>query len=455
MGRLQQVKKMKTVSMLLVLSLSLLGLAGCGGNNNGDAAANGNKAGDNTSAADTKTKDPVTISFVIPNTVDTEPFSQLFGEFEQQTGNKVELQALPGGEFDNMMKTRFSTGDFPDLFLMQPGTKQYVKLRADEMLREWSGDADVWARIIPSMKEAQTLDGKIYGVPYGATGMYGVFYNKDVFTKAGVEPPKNYADLIAIAQKIKAAGITPFYEGVKDGWPAQIFYLSGWVSRVDPAIGEEGVAKLQTNALKMNEIPELKELFVKQKELIDLGLYQDNVLAGTYDEMQTMLGEGKAAMAFNLDGIVPQLEKKFGKEFVNDKLGFFPFPTDTDEGVALVTPPNQLMIPVQAKHADAAAELVKFMLTQEMTDLYYKAAPGIPIFENAKVDLVPVQQTVKDLIDAGKSRINIQNRLTPAFADFQKLLQIFFIDGDVDKAYKDFAANYEKDGKAKLLEGFK
>ncbi|WNS46954.1 ABC transporter substrate-binding protein [Paenibacillus sp. MMS20-IR301] len=446
---------MKTVSMVLAVSLALLGLAGCGGNNNGGGAAGGNTAGSNSGAAETKAKDPVTISFVIPNTVDTAPFSQLFSEYEQQTGNKVELQALPGGEFDNMMKTRFSTGDFPDLFLMQPGTKQYVKLRADEMLREWSGDSDVWARIIPSMKEAQTLDGKIYGVPYGATGMYGVFYNKDVFAKAGVEPPKNYAGLIEIAQTIKAAGVTPFYEGVKDGWPAQIFYLTGWVSNVDPAIGDEGVAKLQNNALKMNEIPQLKELFVKQKELIDLGLYQDNVLAGTYDEMQTMLGEGKAAMAFNLDGIIPQLEKKFGKEFVNDKLGFFPFPTDTDEGVALVTPPNQLMIPVQAKHADAAAELVKFMLTQEMTDLYYKAAPGIPIFENAAVELVPVQQTVKELIDAGKSRINIQNRLTPVFADFQKLLQIFFINGDVDKAFNDFSANYEKDGKSKLLEGFK
>ncbi|ASA21374.1 ABC transporter substrate-binding protein [Paenibacillus donghaensis] len=449
-------KKIKMVSMLLAVSLALLGLAGCGGNNSQNSkAASGNTANSDTSATETKAKDPVTLSFVIPNTVDTAPFAQLFGEFEQQTGNTVELQALPGGEFDNMMKTRFSTGDFPDLFLMQPGTKQYVKLRADEMLYEWSGDADVWSRIIPSMKEAQTLDGKIYGVPYGATGMYGVFYNKDVFAKAGVEPPKNYADLITIAKKIKATGVTPFYEGVKDGWPAQIFYLTGWVSNVDPAIGDEGVAKLQTNELKMNAIPELKNLFVKHKELIDLGLYQDNVLAGTFDEMQTMLGEGKAAMVFNLDGIVPQLEKKFGKAFVNDKLGFFPFPSDADQGVAVVTPPNQLMIPTQAKHADAAVELVKFMLTQEMTDLYYAAAPGIPIFEKAKVELVPVQQTVKDLMEAGKSQINIQNRLTPVFADFQKLLQIFFIDGDVDKAYNDFAANYEKDGKSKLLEGFK
>lgn len=75
-------------------------------------------------------KDPVTLTFAIANTVDATPFNKIFKEFEAKTGNKVELQALPGGDFDNMMKTRFSTGDFPDIFLMQPGPKQYVKLRA-------------------------------------------------------------------------------------------------------------------------------------------------------------------------------------------------------------------------------------------------------------------------------------------------------------------------------------
>src|SRR5690606_36008154 len=139
--------------------------------------------------------------------------------YTAKTGNKIEVQALPGRDFDNMMKTRFSTGDFPDLFLMQPGTKQNIKLRAEDTLTEWSGHADVWDRVLPNMKEFQTTaEGTFSGVPFGATGMMGVYYNKAVFAQVGVEPPKIYADLIEIAKKIKAAGITPFYEGVKDGW---------------------------------------------------------------------------------------------------------------------------------------------------------------------------------------------------------------------------------------------
>ncbi|MGG1554749.1 MULTISPECIES: ABC transporter substrate-binding protein [Paenibacillus] len=450
-------KKMKTVTMSAsIAAVMALTACGSGGTNTaGSSPAAATPAASTAASAPVK-KNPVTLTFAIANTVDVTPFNKIFKEYEAKTGNTVEVQALPGGDFDNMMKTRFSTADFPDLFLMQPGPKQYVKLRASETLKEWSGEKAVWDRIIPTMKDFQMdTSKKIYGVPFGATGMMGIYYNKDVFAKAGIQPPKNYADMIEGAKKIKAAGITPFYEGVKDGWPPQVFYFTGWVSNVDPAIGDAGVQKLEKNELKLADIPALKDLFAKQKELKDLGLIQSNPLAGTFDELQNQMGEGKVGMAFMLDGIIPQLEKKFGKDFVTNKIGFFPFPSATDAGTAMITPPNQLMIPTKAKHADAAADLVKFMISPEMVDLYYQTAPGIPIFQGAKSSLYPVQQTVKDLIDANKAKINVQNRLTPTFADFQKTLQNFFIDGDVDKALKEFSANYEKDGKAKLLDGFK
>jgi raffinose/stachyose/melibiose transport system substrate-binding protein len=449
-------KRMKTATLSLAAVMALAGCSSGGADTNSASSSSPSTSSAATATPAPAKKDPVTLTFVIANTVDAAPFNQIFKEFETKTGNKVELQALPGGDFDNMMKTRFSTGDFPDLFLMQPGPKQYVKLRASETLREWSGDKAVWDRIIPTMKDFQAdANKKIYGVPFGATGMMGVYYNKDIFQKAGVQPPKNYADMIEIAKKIKAAGVTPFYEAVKDGWPPQVFYFTGWVSNVDPVIGDAGVQNLEKNALKLADIPALKDLFTKQKELKELGLIQANPLAGTFDELQNKIGEGTVGMAFMLDGIIPQLEKKFGKEFVTNKVGFFPFPSATDAGTAMITPPNQLMIPTKAKNAEVAAELVKFMISPEMVDLYYKASPGIPIFTNAKSTLYPVQQTVKDFIDAGKAKVNVQNRLTPTFADFQKTLQTFFIDGDVDKAIKEFSANYEKDGKSKLLEGFK
>ncbi|WP_141501827.1 ABC transporter substrate-binding protein [Paenibacillus luteus] len=449
-------RKMKAVYLTMVFLLAALTLAACGGNNGNNTPAT--NAPEKTAAADpTKepAKEPVTLTFLIPNTDDATPYTQIFKDFEAKTGNKVEVQALPGGDYDNMLKTRFSTGDFPDVFLMQPGTKQYVKLRAEETLYEWSGEAGVWDNVIESITEFQKdTSGKAYGVPFGKTGMMGVFYNKDVFAKAGIEPPTNYANLLEIAKKLKDSGVTPFYEGVKDGWPTQVFYLTGWVSQVDQEIGDEGVQKLNVNGMKLSEITALKDLFVKAKEIKDLGLFQKNTLSGTFDELQNELGEGKVAMAFMLDGILPQLEKKFGNDFVKEKIGFFPFPSATDTGTAMITPPNQLMVPSKAKNLEAAKELVKFMISSESVNSFYKLHPGIPIFKGADSELYPSQQTVQEYIDAGKSKVNVQNRLTASFLDLGKILQGFHISGDVDAAIKEMDTNYVKDGNSKRLEGF-
>ncbi|MFC5704024.1 ABC transporter substrate-binding protein [Cohnella faecalis] len=452
-------KKMKAIYPVMSVVLAAAALTACGSNNEKASPSAGSSESAPASASSSPSaepkKDPVTLTFLIPNTDDVTPYNSIFAEFEKQTGNKVEVQALPGGDYDNMLKTRFSTGDFPDVFLMQPGTKQYVKLRADETLVDWSGEAGVWDDIIDSIKDFQkNTEGKAYGVPFGKTGQMGVFYNKDVFAKANVEPPKNYADLIEIAKKIKAAGVTPFYEAVKEGWPTQVFYLTGWVSQVDQAIGAEGVQKLNVNQAKLADIPELKDLFAKAKQLKDLGLYQKNALSGTYDELQNEFGDGKVGMIFMLDGILPQLEKKFGKDFLTDKVGFFPFPSAADTGTAMITPPNQLMVPSKAKHLEQAKELVKFMISKDSVNTFYASQPGIPIFKSATSELYPVQKTVQEYIDAGKSTVNVQNRLTASFLDLGKTLQTFHIKGDVDAALNEMSANYMKDGNSKRLEGF-
>lgn len=396
-----------------------------------------------------------TISFVLPSTTENTPFLEIFRRFEEKTGHRVELQPLPGGaEYDNMIKIRFSTADFPDVLLMQPGTKQYVKLRAEETLYEWSGEREVLDRIEEQILSFQVLNGKVYGIPWGSTGMMGIFYNKDVFEAVGVSPPQSYAELVEIAHKVKAAGYIPFYEAVRDGWPVQIFYLTGWVTHVDPAIGPEGVAALDRNALRLSEIPELRDLFERHLALKDAGLMQPDLLAGTYDEMQDLFGEGKVAMVFMLDGFLPLLRAKFGDAFVREKVGFFPFPADDGVGTAMITQPDQLMVPKNARNREAAIELVKFMTSPEAVQIWYEMRPGIPIYKGATANLYPVQQTVRQFIAEGRATVNIQNRLTPTFVDFAKTLQNLFIYGDIDQAIQEFDANYRRDGASKLLEGF-
>ena len=70
-----------------------------------------------------------------------------------------------------------------------------------------------------------TYDGKVWAMPQYLLGI-GLAYNKELFAKAGVTPPTGdrwtWDEFVAASAKLKAAGITPFVGGDKNG------YLGAW-----------------------------------------------------------------------------------------------------------------------------------------------------------------------------------------------------------------------------------
>lgn len=58
-------------------------------------------------------------------------------------------------------------------------------------------------------------DGKMYCLTYDMVET-GIFYNKDIFKKLGISPPKDWLEFNAIQEKIKQAGIIPLLVGNSD-----------------------------------------------------------------------------------------------------------------------------------------------------------------------------------------------------------------------------------------------
>ena len=88
---------------------------------------------------------------------------------------------------------------------------------------------DVWEQMIASgqyEKATQDLfkvDGKTYAVPLSVS-RWVVLYNKKMFADSGLAEPKTWDDLMAAADKLKAAGITPFEATVQEGWRGFIWF---------------------------------------------------------------------------------------------------------------------------------------------------------------------------------------------------------------------------------------
>ncbi len=79
-----------------------------------------------------------------------------------------------------------------------------------------------WAHILrpASQLESCTKDGRVYCVPVNLHSQQWMWTNRKVFTDAGLEPPKNWNDLVADAPALQAKGIIPL--SMAEGWPVRI-----------------------------------------------------------------------------------------------------------------------------------------------------------------------------------------------------------------------------------------
>ena len=58
---------------------------------------------------------------------------------------------------------------------------------------------------IESVLQSGSVDGKLYVLPTGGGASRALYYNKDIFAKAGIDgPPKTWDDVVADAKKVKA-----------------------------------------------------------------------------------------------------------------------------------------------------------------------------------------------------------------------------------------------------------
>ena len=82
--------------------------------------------------------------------------------------------------------------------------------------------------------KATSDDGKVYAYPLRQEFL-GIFYNTDLFAKAGIkEVPTTFSELKEDCKKLQDAGITPFAATYKDSWTFTSF-LSTPIPKADVA----------------------------------------------------------------------------------------------------------------------------------------------------------------------------------------------------------------------------
>jgi glucose/mannose transport system substrate-binding protein len=103
---------------------------------------------------------------------------------------------------------------------LNPGTDANELIKAGLMLDLTElATTEKWNDILrpKTQMESCTVDGKVWCVPVNLHSAQWMWTNRKVFTDAGLEPPKNWSDLVAAAPKLKEKGIQPL--ALAQGWP--------------------------------------------------------------------------------------------------------------------------------------------------------------------------------------------------------------------------------------------
>ncbi len=231
---------------------------------------------------------------------------------EKYPGTKINVTAAGdisgAGTYYTKLPDLLKTGDTDVAFLQHNSVFQSIL--AAGLLEPVE---DVWAdpalgladAIPPSYKQLWTEpDGKTYGLPLQVVWFPEIYYNKDLFAKAGVEPPANGAfytsndEFYAAVAKLKKAG----YGGMTITGDIQAWFDHQVSGLANNMLTPDDFVTLMTSS-KKGSTPSIKwddprayKIFEVMKDYVSHGIYPDGFLARDYDTSRALFATGKVAM---------------------------------------------------------------------------------------------------------------------------------------------------------------
>ncbi|WP_084960966.1 ABC transporter substrate-binding protein [Thermoactinospora rubra] len=195
-----------------VLSAALLaaGLAACGGGEEDRQAAN-----EITVWTEENLADRMTVQ------------QQIADQFTQKTGIRVKLVGVAEDQFSQTLTAAAAAGELPDVIGALPLTA-VREMEANDLL-----DTETPAKVVDQLGrstfsaralELNTSGGKLLAVPSDGWAQL-ILYRKDLFDKAGLQPPDTYERLEAAAKELNAGGVAGITLAIapKDSFTAQSF----------------------------------------------------------------------------------------------------------------------------------------------------------------------------------------------------------------------------------------
>lgn len=264
----------------------------------------------------------VTLSLLVNQTWNKPSLRVALDDFMAKNPDiKVDLQVIPDAQYPELLSTKVAAKNIPDITMYNiVHLKNYLNFEKNLLpLTD-----EMWTSRLVNPKSV-TFYNEVYGLPMNAMGsLIGFIYNKDVFEKHNIEIPRNYDELLAVLEKLKAAGVNPIMLTARDAWTAVMWTVTIFPNAIkdDAKIWE----KINTGKAKFSDYPEFEDAFTKYLNIVNMKYVNDDYLSSTYDMGVESVANGESAMLVQGDWWASDVTKKYP----DSNLGIFPVPLQED-----------------------------------------------------------------------------------------------------------------------------
>lgn len=306
---------------------------------------------------------------------------------------KIEIEEVPQDTYYEKIKLLNAQGKLPAL--VERGDTEFIEslIARDELydLKSWlDSKPELKNQLIPdSVAYNTTEDGKIVSMPMSVIGPIGIYYNKEMFEKAGITKPigqMTFDEFDAALKSLKDAGFAPLALMTGENAWTTMLLASAFLAN-EPG-GEELLRSDREDKIRDFSDPLWVKAFAKTQEWLQ-EYTTDNAVGGAYaDAANNFLNERAAIMPNGSWMVTDFTDTTKAPEGFAEKVGVSVYPG----GIGLETTarynwwiPNNL----KQEETEAALAFLEFMNSPEELEAFMIAeggsAPGVvtsPEFES-------------------------------------------------------------------------
>ena len=265
-------------------------------------------------------------------------------------GITVEAKYVPFADFKKQLSIGASADELPDLVILD--NPDHAAYAAMGIFADITDKFDV-SNYYEGPVNSCTLDGKLYGVPFGSNDLV-LFYNEDMLKEAGCEVPTTWDELLEAAKATTTDTVSGFAHCALQNEEGTFNFLP-WVwstGATSYEINSEGGIKALTF----------------EKELVDSGAMTKEAINWTQGDTMHQFIAGNLAMMINGTWQIPTMRE----EVPDLNWNVAPIPQDQEQASGLG---GENYAVIAGGNEDAAVKFLEFATTPE-TCLYMMNAMG-------------------------------------------------------------------------------